>query len=560
MARNTFMRSIFIITLTLTFVTLWLSAFDAVQSQTLGDGLVPVPSPKVRNIVLILADDMGVDMLKVYNEGTDFPQTPTIDRLRAEGVLFRNVWSYPNCSPTRATILTGRYGFRTGIMDIIGSDSLVALLLDELTIPEILDLNPQAQHTHAAIGKWHLGNCLNGDRDSPNLSGFSHYAGSLANVSSSDQSFFHWDKTVNGKTSRVHVYATTDNVNDAIHWIQNQTGPWFLYLPFNAPHRPWEVPPHHLVSPTTLERLKDTDGLLLPAGTLCTDDNKTLRACYVAMIEAMDHEIGRLLNTLPPEVRAQTSVIFLGDNGTPGETTVLPFQRNQAKSSLFEGGINVPLIISGAGVVNPNRESTALVNTTDMFATILELATGQDILELVPLDIPLDSISLVPILNNIDLEHRGFIYSELFSPTRLKLQSRFGQVIRNKRYKLRRFTMPPQDAFYDLVADPFEQNDLLRGSLDATQQANLDALRQQLASLLAPTAGACPIESLCSDCSECVVGSSDCSAIDTGEQVCQRSDATQLHCLEGQTIHIVRCPCAGPQTCPNRHDQLLVCR
>jgi arylsulfatase A-like enzyme len=282
-----------------------------------------------QNVLLILADDFGVDIVSAYAEGADFPATPTIDRLANEGVLFRNAWATPKCSSTRATILTGRYGFRTEIMSLVNSIDLRALSLDELIIPEVLKSLPQP-YEPAMIGKWHLGNCLNGQRLGPNLAGFSHFAGSFANIVGRGQSFFEWEKTVDGSTSVVHTYATTDSINDAVEWIHHQDDqPWFLYLSLHAPHKPWQIPPYDLVSPSTLERLpKDALGHTRPPGTLCEGDDQ--RACYLSMVEAMDAEIGRLLASISPEVLAQTTVMFVGDNGTPRDIIRPPFDHDHS--------------------------------------------------------------------------------------------------------------------------------------------------------------------------------------------------------------------------------------
>ncbi len=526
--------------------------------------LAPAAEPQRQNVLLILADDIGVDILEVYGEGDGFPVTPTLDRMANEGVLFRNAWATPKCSPTRATILTGRYGFRTGITGLVTSTDLEALSPDEIIIPEVLSYRTQT-HEPAMIGKWHLGNCLNGQRRGPNIAGFPHYTGSFANLlPSSGQSFFEWDKTVNGQTSRSHTYATTDSVNDAAEWIHQQSSqPWFLYLAFNAPHEPFQIPPHALVSPSTLARLPQDDlGNPSPAGTICEGNDR--RFCYLAMVEAMDAEIGRLLASITPEVMARTTVIFVGDNGTPRAVTRAPFTSERAKNTLYEGGVNVPLIVYGAGVENANRESAALVNTTDLFATTLELATGQAIAEFLPGYIVHDSMSIVPILKDVpDAAQRTYVYTELFHPTRTNVIRQFGHAIRNARYKLIRFTTQQRDEFYDLVTDPFEQNNLLLSPMDEEQTANHTALNQQLAALRAPVENACPIVAECSDCNRCVVSDTEtgaCNTFDTGRQMCELPDATAFSCPEGQTIHRVRCPCTGPAGyCSTRHDQQLVC-
>ncbi len=544
-------------------------SFNALANTEPGALQIPASTLQPQNVLLIVADNLGVDALAAYGEGTGFPNTPTIDRMASQGVLFRNAWATPKCSSTRATILTGRYGFRTGITGTVTSTDLQALSPNETLIPEVLSIHTQSP-AQAMIGKWHLGNCLNGKRRGPNIAGFSYYAGSFANLVSKGQSFFEWNKTVNGQTSLVQTYATTDNVNEAAAWIQTQSAqPWFLYLSFNAPHEPFHIPPHDLVSPATLARLPQNElGLTQPAGTTCKGNDR--RACYLAMIEAMDAEIGRLFASIPLEMLARTTVIFVGDNGTSKAVTRPPFLAQHAKDTLYEGGVNVPLIISGTGVVNPNRESAALVNTTDLFATALELATGRPTAELLPVDLVHDSVDLVhdsvslnPILKDVpEAAQRHYAYTELFHLTQDDATQQFGHAIRNDRYKLLRLTTQQRDEFYDLATDPFEQNNLLLAPMDAGQTANHEALNQMLVALRAPAENACPIVSECTDCNQCVLNQDEtvtCNSFDTGRQTCQLPDTTAFSCPEGETIHTVRCPCAGSPNCSKRHDQQFVC-
>src|SRR5690349_23869891 len=113
-----------------------------------------------RNILLVVADEIGTDALSLFNtnRGTNvfFPQTPNINALAQQGVIFRNCYAYPSCSPTRSAILTGRYGFRTGIGGAIGNPGDPALSPRDFTMAKALSANPQLGIRHAQIGKWHL--------------------------------------------------------------------------------------------------------------------------------------------------------------------------------------------------------------------------------------------------------------------------------------------------------------------------------------------------------------------------------------------------------------------
>ncbi len=416
------------------------------------------------NVLIILADDVGVDVLENYGEGSTFPPTPTIDMLRDTGVLFRNAYSNPVCSPTRATILTGRYSIRTGVGTTVGHFSDSGLQFAETIIPEVLDLNPLLGYHHAAIGKWHLTSDSQGGDDAPNLAGFAHFSGTLYNLTPLPVDYFNWPKTENGETFDTQVYATTDTVNEAIEWINDQgDSPWFMYLAFNAPHNPRHAPPDEL---HTYDLSGDPSCLLL----------------YQAMVEALDTEVGRLFASIPKEVLERTNIIFLGDNGTPGQVTQPPFVSDHAKLTLYEGGVNVPLIISGPQVVSPDRESEVLVNTTDLFATVLELM-GVDVQASLPLGTVLDSISVLPVLQGQEFDPRLYAYSEVF--TNGGASHNHGRTIRNPLgFKLIRFTTHPEE-FYDLTLDPFESTDLLPGGLDPIQQTNFDELTLMLDELIA---------------------------------------------------------------------------
>ncbi|MDZ7684503.1 MAG: sulfatase-like hydrolase/transferase [Gammaproteobacteria bacterium] len=232
------------------------------------------------NIILIIGDDMGVETLSSYGLVDDPPKTPALDKLAREGVRYNNFWAQPVCSPTRATIITGRYGFRTGIGRPVGSAELPPppekqasapaestnhsypysasaedramprpfLLLDEFTLPMALKANGDAAFSTAAIGKWHLASEGNGWIDHPNLAGFDHFAGLMPG---GPESYFAWNKVVDGKVEGKTGYTAADKVDDAIAWLdqRNDDKPWFLWFAFNLAHTPLHVAPEkHLRS------------------------------------------------------------------------------------------------------------------------------------------------------------------------------------------------------------------------------------------------------------------------------------------------------------------------
>lgn len=360
----------------------------------------PGNKPPVNNILILLTDDQGVDQIGVYAEHPDPPATPRMDALADQGVLFRNAWSYPTCSPTRAALLTGRLGRRTGVGDAMQYQQGRELPLREVTLPEVLKAAPTPYAT-SAVGKWHLA-AYNSPAgvDHPNQAGFEWFSGSMANLydfierDGSPHSFFHWERITNGAVSKEDTYATTATVNDALARIDEMPEPWLLYVAFNAPHTPWDPPPPELHS----------------QGEVTPQSSDEVR--YRAAVEALDTEIGRLLDEIRPKVLERTTILFASDNGTPDDAIRAPWNPARGKQTPFEGGINVPLIVAGAGVEAQGQESGALVHVHDLFATALEIGEAS-----APEGVILDSRSLVPFFTDPAAPGRDIVYTERFVPS-----------------------------------------------------------------------------------------------------------------------------------------------
>ena len=402
------------------------------------------------NIVLVVADDFGVDLVGAYGEGSSPPCTPTIDALASGGMLFRNAWANPTCSPTRAALLTGRYGFRTGIGSPL-TNMEPGLPPSEITVPTML-----AGYDSTCVGKWHLGGNLGPLH--PNLVGFANFAGSLPGQV---QSYSQWTKNVNGQPQPSMTYATTDTANGAITAIQTMSPPWFLMVSFNAPHTPYHEPPASVCAPRACGEVW--------CGNL--PFNPTNRELGKAMVEAMDAELGRVIAALDA-VDPDAWVFFLGDNGTAAQMAEPPYAPNKVKGTPYEGGLNVPLIVRGPTVA-AGAECAGLVGVTDLFATFAELAGVPSTAE--------DSVSIVPYFSAPSLSLRDTVYSESFVQNGGPPFGVHRRAVRNARYKLIRQTGAP-DELYDLALDPFETANLLP-NLSAVEQAAFDALEAELVAL-----------------------------------------------------------------------------
>lgn len=471
------------------------------------------PAERAPNFVILIGDDMGVETLPCYPVGTQTATTPTLDNLCADGMRFDNFWAQPVCSPTRATILTGQYGFRNGVTiptsppnidyripglpegspaefgSPPGREPLVAgggprvdqavpvselgpirpgLPADKYTLAQALKADDGLGYQTAAVGKWHLADANNGELDHPRRAGFDHYAGGFR--AGGVESFYTWSKVVNGEiTDGQTGYATSATVDDALSWLDNRDPdrPWLLWVAFNAPHTPIGKPPAALLSDATNAALEGA-----PEG-------RDSLPVYHAMIEAMDTEIARLLENLPEDERENTYIVFLGDNGTEGVLATEPFENGRAKGTVYQGGVNVPLIVTGPGI--PVGSSTdALANSVDLFATVLDFAgTAPDPkLEAVTLD----AVSLRPVLDDPTANVRSFAFADVRG--RAAGGARNERAIRNARFKLYVSDQTDTIEFYDLANDPGENNDLLKSEPDSEAQANYDELQSRLAELL----------------------------------------------------------------------------
>jgi len=363
--------------------------------------------------------------------------TPTIDSLRAAGITFINATASPVCSPTRAAIMSGQYGVKNGVLGVPGD-----LANDEQTVFKGLAAQTDDAYADALIGKWHLTRPLLAE--DPLTFGPDTYEGFLTG---GVDDYFAWSRVQNGTASLSTEYVTTALTNAAIDWIDEQTQPWFLWLAHAAPHGPFHTPPAELFT---------------IAGT-GTDTRK-----YIAMIEALDTEMGRMFGSMDEDVRENTLVIFVGDNGTP-RNVLQDYPNGRGKGTIYQGGVRVPFIVSGKGVTRAGAREEALVHVTDIHATILEAAGTQVQGNL------FNSLSFYHLLSDETeaMPTRDYNYIEVDNGN----DNNSGWAIRNTQYKLITFDSGTQE-FYDLRADSFELNALPIGQLSpelAAVYADLEA-------------------------------------------------------------------------------------
>jgi arylsulfatase A-like enzyme len=397
------------------------------------------------NILLIIADDIGIDPFNGFSGfGTQKAKTPTLDKLAQNGLLFTQVYANPLCSPTRATILSGQYGFRTGVTGL-PTGNAGGIKTTTTSIQQLIEQKTADSYADAVIGKWHLSDNSNGGASNPNNMGIDYFAGFL---SGAVQNFSSWSKVVNGRSSSSTTYTTTDFTDESINWIKQQTKPWFLWLAHNAAHSPFHTPPSSLISTT-------------PA-----NNNLSL---YLASIEAMDSEINRLLQNIPKSQLDNTIIIFIGDNGTPDQVAQSPFTRSTAKSTLFEGGIRVPMIVSGKGVTRRGTDAS-LLNSTDLFATIADVA-GANITAYQ------DAKSFKSLFTDANSFNRDWVYSEINAASNSNDEN--GEALRDKQYKYMKMKSGLEYLF-DLSTDPTEKINIIK---DTKYQSIKTSLADKLSAL-----------------------------------------------------------------------------
>ena len=331
-------------------------------------------SPSLPNLILILADDLGYGDLSCFRQdasNVDSPTlTPHIDSLAAQGVKFTHAYAPQMCSPSRASLLTGKYSQRFGFYE--NQDAAVGLPKSEQTLAELLAAHGYAT---ACIGKWHLGH-LPGFR--PLDRGFERFYGFLGaahdyfkpSVGTDTEGAIHEGSFVYDQDRPVAEmkYLSEQLADVAIDFIdRNQKAgkPYFLYLPFNAPHGPAQPKPE-------LER----EFARFPE--VKNKGRTTIRA----VIDSLDQNVGRIMRELFLRgLDRNTLVIFASDNGgneyefVDGIRTV---QHNGGlrgrKFLLWEGGIRVPLIIRWKGTLPAGATFIGTCNLFDVFATVAAAA------------------------------------------------------------------------------------------------------------------------------------------------------------------------------------------
>ena len=398
---------------------------------------------KTPNIVFIVADDLGVHQLACY--GSQFYETPNIDRLAKNGMKFTNAYAAATvCSPTRASMLTGKYPARLHLTDYIPGKTKPGEKLkvpewrkylseDEVTIAEVLK---KAGYVTGHFGKWHLNIDKKyelGRNGDPGSQGFDDVL-TTHKPGAGPESKYENDKH--------HVKEITQRALEFIE--KNKKNKFFCYIPHNTIHAP------EIENKLLVEKYKNKSG--------DAKKGKHDNPIQAAMLETLDNSVAEILAKLKElNLEENTILIFFSDNGQLGEKNGKPFRGS--KGDLYEGGIRMPLIVYWPGTVESGTLSEELVISNDFFSTFFELAN-------VKIKPETDGISLLPLLKNPNAKlKRNTLYWHYphYHGSGLGPQG----AIREGKYKLVEWFEKSIDnekgAFelYDLVTDPGEQHNLV---------------------------------------------------------------------------------------------------
>ncbi len=427
------------------------------------------------NVVLIVIDDLGQRDLSCY--GSKFYKTPNVDQLAKDGLRFTDFYAAcPVCSPTRASILTGKYPPRVNITDWIPGrkdqpDQRLAqpaisnqLALEEATIAEMLKARG---YVTAHIGKWHLG----GKGFLPQDQGFDvNIAGDQTGTPRSYFAPFEnkQGKMVGLEQAEAGEYLTDRLATEAEKFITaNKDKPFFLYLPHYAVHTPLRA------KPDVVAKYKVTP----KAGSQSNP-------VYAAMVESMDDAVGRIVKKLDElKLSDNTLVIFTSDNGglatreggPTGATFNAPLR--EGKGFLYEGGVRVPLIVKWPKVVKAGTTTDQVACSIDFFDTIREATRGNNATE-IPGG-PRDGVSLMPVLNGDKLKERAIYWHYPHYPNQ---GGKPGGAIRLGDLKLIEFYEDGRRELFDVKKDLSESRNLAAQNPEQVRMLaeKLDAWRREV--------------------------------------------------------------------------------
>ncbi len=393
------------------------------------------------NILYILADDMGYADAG-FNGCKDI-KTPNLDELARAGTILKSFYVQPVCSPTRASLMTGRYVAHTGVYTIVRPNAPWGLPLAERTLAQALR---DAGYATAIVGKWHLGEFQETYR--PTRRGFDHqygqWFGAIDYFTHMRDQQLDWHR--DDQPCKDEGYSTRLIAKDACRWIREvpASKPLFLYLPFNAVHGPYQVP----------------DEYLKPYANL-TGQRRT----YAGMVAAMDEAIGQVVAALKEKgILDNTLIAFSSDNGGPSPGRITDNGPLRAgKGTIYEGGIRVSAFASWPGHIPGGKVVDEPLHAVDWYPTLVKLAGGS-----LEQKLPLDGLDIWPVLTQGAKSPHDALLLCGTRPEEVALRMGDWKLVRHAK----------TDELYNLAADLGETKNLADQQPDKLKElcAKLDAL------------------------------------------------------------------------------------
>lgn len=382
------------------------------------------------NVILVMTDDQGYGDVRSHDN--PLIDTPHLDELAKDGARFKNFFVSPLCAPTRASLLTGRYHIRTGTVNV--SNNLEIMRSEETTIAELFQANG---YRTALFGKWH-----NGEHypNNPNGQGFDEFVGFCAGHIGN---YFDPVLEHNADTIETNGFITDVLTDKAMEWIEaNRNENFFCYIPYNAPHTPYQVPDAYY------EKYSDR-GL----------DVKT--ATIYGMVENIDDNMGRLLRKVEElGLQDNTIVLFLTDNG-PNTRDRYNGGMKGHKGRVDEGGVRVPLFVRWSGHIKSHHVVDGLAAHIDLLPTLADLCSVE-----IPASLRLDGHSLkASLLAEEPAPSDRMVFTHRYWAKKLQLPNGAARSLRY-RYVL----TAKEESLFDLVEDPGQKTNIRQQLPDELQR------------------------------------------------------------------------------------------
>jgi len=431
----------------------------------------PIEAEESRpNIILIMVDDLGKEWISHY--GAEDISTPNIDALAESGVSFNNVYSMPQCTPTRVTLLTGQYPFRHGWVNHWDVPRWGGgTHFDETMNPTIGREMKKAGYTTCIAGKWQIDD-FRVEPDALTKNGFDEFcmwSGYESGIEASANRYQDpYIYTKEGSKTYKGEFGPDVFKGFIIGFIDNnKKKPMFIYFPMVLTHTPFVNTP--------IDSATDNLGK------------------HKAMVKYTDRITGEIIQALEDAgIRDNTIILWTTDNGTTGAITGRRNGLNVkgGKAKTIESGISAPFIVSWPGIIKPNRISDALIDFTDLFPTFLDLAGVKPQRELTIDDksYKIDGYSFKDVLmKNKEESNREWILgmgggnNAALTKNGVENQYLFrDRVLRNKRYKLYINSKREPEKFFDLIKDSKESNNLIDSLNTEERNSNFNQLYKVL--------------------------------------------------------------------------------